>query len=116
VSDKFQSALGRITRIVGVRGAMLVSSEDGLVIADALLEDVKGNAVAALASSLAKRVGNASKSAGVGAPLFLHLDASAGVLVAAPANSDILMVVVAERSVNVGLVRLEMLRIAEAGL
>src|SRR5256885_1601186 len=44
----FGHALGQITRVAGVRGAMLVSADDGLVVAEHLMEGIRGPAVAAL--------------------------------------------------------------------
>ena len=83
-------------------------------LAEALMEGVRGNAVAALAASLANRLGRAALTAGSGAPQFLQLQASAGSLLVAPAPNAMLLVVVADADINVGLARLEMLRAAEA--
>lgn len=113
MSAKFKAALDKITRIGGVRGAMIVAMEDGLIVLDALMEGVRGNAVAALAASLAKRVASATDVGGIGAPQFLHLQSQSGVLLAVPANAGLLVVAIANASVNVGLVRLELLRAAE---
>jgi predicted regulator of Ras-like GTPase activity (Roadblock/LC7/MglB family) len=110
----YQAVLDAVTRVRGVRGAMLVVGEDGLVVAESLMEGIRGNAVAALAASLAKRFRRASEAAACGPPRFLHLQATEGTLLAAPAPSGMLLVVVAEADVNVGLVRLEMLKAAEA--
>src|SRR5581483_11878105 len=52
----FAAALEIVTRVRGVRGAMLVSAGDGLVVAEQLMEGIKGPAVAALAGSLANRL------------------------------------------------------------
>ena len=51
--------LDELTRIPGVRGALVVSREDGLVVADSLMESVDGKAVAALAASLTGRMAGA---------------------------------------------------------
>jgi predicted regulator of Ras-like GTPase activity (Roadblock/LC7/MglB family) len=110
VTTRFQAALDRVTQVRGVRGAMLVASDDGLVVAESLMEGVRGNAVAALAASLAKRFHRASETAACGVPEFLHLQASQGSLLATPAPNGMLVVVVAEADINVGLARLEMLR------
>ncbi len=110
----FTDALERITRIRGVRGAMLVAGEDGLVVAESLMEGVRGNAVAALAASLAKRLRKASEAAGGGVPRFLHLQAHGGTILAVPAPDGVLVVAVGDRDVNIGLLRLEMRRVAEA--
>lgn len=106
-------ALDLVTRVRGVRGAMLVSGDDGLVVAEQLMEGIKGSAVAALAASLASRLGRAMEAAGVGASLFWHLQAEQGALLVVAAASGILVVAIAEPDVNVGLVRLELLRAAE---
>jgi uncharacterized protein len=114
VTAPFHAALETITHVRGVRGAMLVAGDDGLVVAEALMEGVRGNAVAALAASLASRLRRTADTAGSGRPQFLHLQASAGSLLVAPAPNGMLLVVVADADINVGLARLEMLKAAEA--
>lgn len=106
-------ALDLITRVRGVRGAMLVAGDDGLVVAEQLMEGIKGSAIAALAASLATRLQRAMDAAGVGSPRFWHLQADQGALLVVPAASAMLVVAVTEPDVNVGLVRLELLRAAE---
>jgi len=113
VSTRFRQALDNITRVRGVRGAMLVAGDDGLIVAESLMEGVRGNAVAALAASLAKRFRRALEAAAVGGPDFLHLQGEEGTLVVVPAPDGVLVVAVGDREMNVGLVRLEMLRAAE---
>jgi predicted regulator of Ras-like GTPase activity (Roadblock/LC7/MglB family) len=77
--------LERITRVPGVRGAMLVSVRDGLMVSDHLVESLKGAAVAALAASLAQRVSRVLSAAGAGQPAFWHLHASDGAILAVAA-------------------------------
>ena len=111
------TALDLITRVRGVRGAMLVSTEDGLVVAEQLMEGLKGGAVAALAASLAGRLQRAMTAAGIGSSVFWHLQGEHGALLVVPGGSaagGILVVAVTEPDVNIGLVRLELLRAAEA--
>ncbi len=110
----FSHTLDLITRVRGVRGAMLVAGEDGLVVAEQLMEGIKGSAVAALAASLATRLRRAMDAAGVGGSLFWHLHGDQGALLVVPAASAMLVVAVTDPDVNVGLVRLELLRAAEA--
>jgi predicted regulator of Ras-like GTPase activity (Roadblock/LC7/MglB family) len=110
----FGHVLDSITRVRGVRGAMLVAGDDGLVVAEQLMEGIKGPAVAALAASLAGRLRRAMDAAGLGASVFWHLQADQGTLLVVPAASGILVVAVAEPDVNIGLVRLELLRAVEA--
>jgi predicted regulator of Ras-like GTPase activity (Roadblock/LC7/MglB family) len=114
MTTAYSQALDRVTRVRGVRGAMLVAGDDGLVIAEQLMEGIKGPAVAALASSLATRLRRAMAAAGVGNSLFWHLQCDKGALLVVFSGSGVLVVAVAEADVNVGLVRLELLRAAEA--
>lgn len=110
-------ALDLITRVRGVRGAMVVSRGDGLVVAEQLMEGIKGGAVAALASSLAGRLQRAMVSAALGPSQFWHLQCDHGALLVVSRGDDadggLLLVAVTEADVNVGLVRLELLRAAE---
>jgi len=106
--------LDLVTRVRGVRGAMLVSADDGLIVAEQLMEGIKGSAVAALAASLAGRLRRAMEAAGLGTSVFWHLQADQGTLLVVPAASGMLVVAVAEPDVNIGLVRLELLRAGEA--
>jgi predicted regulator of Ras-like GTPase activity (Roadblock/LC7/MglB family) len=110
------NTLDLITRVRGVRGAMIVSADDGLIVAEQLMEGIKGSAVAALAASLAGRLRRAMEAAGLGASVFWHLAADQGTLLVVPAASGMLVVAVAEPDVNIGLVRLELLRASEAVL
>ena len=55
----------------------------------------------------------AMEAAGIGTSVFWHLQAEQGALLVVGAPSGILVVAVAEPDVNVGLVRLELLRAAE---
>jgi predicted regulator of Ras-like GTPase activity (Roadblock/LC7/MglB family) len=113
VSVRFRGVLDAVTRVRGVRGVMIVASEDGLVVAESLMEGVRGNALAALASSLMKHVAHTAKASGIGAPRFLHLQAALGVVLTVAAG-EILVVAIGDPSVNIGLVRLELIRAAEA--
>ena len=108
--------LDLVTRVRGVRGAMLVSADDGLIVAEQLMEGIKGSAVAALASSLAGRLRRAMEAAGLGSSVFWHLQADQGTLLVVPAASGLLVVAVAEPDVNIGLVRLELLRAGEVSV
>jgi len=106
--------LDLVTRVRGVRGAMIVSADDGLVVAEQLMEGIQGSAVAALEAGLAGRLRRAMEAAGIGASVFWHLQADQGTLLVVPAASGMLVVAVAEPDVNIGLVRLELLRAGEA--
>ena len=51
-----QTALDRVTRVPGVRGALVVAATDGLVVAEQLMDGVDGQAAAALTGSLVGRL------------------------------------------------------------
>jgi predicted regulator of Ras-like GTPase activity (Roadblock/LC7/MglB family) len=114
VIARLSEELDRITRVGGVWGALLVAADDGLVIADAVMEGLRAPAVAALAASLARQAGLVSGTAGVGTPRFLHLQGVAGMLAAMPVDDGLLLVAIGSEDMNVGLVRLEMRRVVEA--
>jgi len=116
VSEPLERSLDRLARVRGVRGAMFVVADDGIVVTQLLMEDVNGKAVAALAASLSRKIGGAARVAGAGAVRFAQLDAAEGTLLVSPAPNDLLVVVLADPQVNVGLCRLEMTRAAEAAL
>src|SRR6185295_7078212 len=90
--EAMNHTLDLVTRVRGVRGAMLVSADDGLVVAEQLMEGIKGSAVAALAASLAGRLRRAMEAAGLGASVFWHLQSDQGTLLVVPAASGVLVV------------------------
>jgi predicted regulator of Ras-like GTPase activity (Roadblock/LC7/MglB family) len=112
VTDRYREALDRITRVSGVRGAMFVDAADGVMVAEAVMQGVRGNAVAALAASLARRAGIVIDTVEAQGLRFLHLQGDDGVIAAVPAGPGVLIVVVGSAHLNVGLARLEMLRAA----
>jgi predicted regulator of Ras-like GTPase activity (Roadblock/LC7/MglB family) len=113
MTSQVQHSLDRITRVHGVRGALVVTAGDGLIVADTVMDSIRREAVAALAASLAVRMARACQVAGVGREQFIHLQCVEGTLLAMPASEDVVVVVVGDRNVNVGLVRLEMQQAAE---
>lgn len=112
MTGPFAAGLERLTRQAGVRGALLVEREDGLVVAEALMEGLDGAAFAALAASLWTRLARAGEAAGRGAPTFAQLEAEQGTMLAVPAGEELLLVAVAEPDANLGLARLELFRAA----
>lgn len=113
MTTTYAPLLDSLTRLRGIRGAMVVAAEDGLVVAESLMGGVKGPAVAAMAATLAARVAALTGCARLGNARLLHLQAHDGALLVAPAPADLLLVVVAGRDVPLGMIRLEMLRLAE---
>ena len=106
MTTPWSGLLEGITRVPGVRGAMVVSADDGLVVAESSMSDVDGPAVAALAGSLVTRLSRAVAALGHEPPRVLHLEAEHGAIMAAPAAGGLLLAAVADAQVNVGLLRL----------
>jgi predicted regulator of Ras-like GTPase activity (Roadblock/LC7/MglB family) len=104
-----QVVLDRVTRVPGVRGALVASAVDGLVVAEQLMDGVDGRAAAALAGSLVARLVRTADSAGRQAPAFVQLRAERGSILAAPCPNDLVLIAVVGPDANVGLARLEML-------
>jgi predicted regulator of Ras-like GTPase activity (Roadblock/LC7/MglB family) len=113
MSTAFSAVLDGLTRVPGVRSALLVAADDGLVIAESSMTDVEPAAVAALAASLAARLARAVAITGYAAPRSFHLEATGGGLMAAPAGEGLLLVAVTEPDANVGLLRLALRDAAE---
>jgi predicted regulator of Ras-like GTPase activity (Roadblock/LC7/MglB family) len=104
-----EAALEQVTRVPGVKGSLLISGSDGLVVAERLMDGVDGRAVAALAASLVQRLDRATNRAGMRAPTFVHLRGTSGSVLAAPGRSDLVLVAVASVEANLGLARVQML-------
>jgi len=113
VSAGFEELLEGLTHMRGVKGALLVSAEDGIPVSGALVEEEQAPALAALAATLLARVRDLTTQTGHEAPRFLHLQAADGLLLLAPASNELIVVGVAGREALIGPLRLEMLRIAE---
>jgi predicted regulator of Ras-like GTPase activity (Roadblock/LC7/MglB family) len=113
MSDVYTEAVQRLSRVSGVRGALLVDAEAGLPVMSELAEGVSGTAVAALASSLFRRTAQASDTAGFGKLVTMQMEADDGHVVAVDAG-EIIIVVIAEKDAQLGLVRLEAHRAAES--
>jgi predicted regulator of Ras-like GTPase activity (Roadblock/LC7/MglB family) len=101
--------LDRLSSVRGIKGSVLVSAADGLIVAESLMTGVDGRAVAALAASLMNRMRRATACAGRREPVFLQLHAPGGTVLAAPCGAELVLVAIAGPDVNVGLARLEML-------
>jgi predicted regulator of Ras-like GTPase activity (Roadblock/LC7/MglB family) len=113
MSDVYTDAVQRLSRVNGVRGALLVDAEAGLPVMAELEDGVSGTAVAALAQSLFRRTADAQKSGGFGKLVTLQLEADEGHVIAVDAG-ELIIVVVAARDAQLGLVRLEAHRAAES--
>jgi len=113
MTGRFAPLLETLTRLRGIRGALVVDVADGLVVEESVMGGLKVTAVAAMAANIAGRSAELAGRADFGQPRFIHLQALDGSLLVAPAARDLLLVAIVGRDVPLGLIRLEMLRMAE---
>jgi predicted regulator of Ras-like GTPase activity (Roadblock/LC7/MglB family) len=113
MSSPFSAALAALIRHRGVKGCMVVGETDGLIVDSNLQIGVNGMTFAALTASLFRKARRSAQAAGFGDAAFLELDAENG-RVCAVGRNELVLVVVAEQRVNVGLMRVEMLKVAES--
>lgn len=109
----YAEVLGALIRHRGVKGCLVVGESDGLIVDSTLQWGVNGATFAALVASLFRKARRAGQAAGFGDATFVQLEAERG-RVCAVGRGDLVLVVVAESRVNVGLVRVDMLKAAAA--
>jgi predicted regulator of Ras-like GTPase activity (Roadblock/LC7/MglB family) len=114
MSSPFGALLESLTRQRGVRASLIVSENDGLVVDSNLRFGQDGDRVAALAASLYRKARLSAVAARLGSVSFLQLDAERGRVCAAGGRGDLVIVVVADPTANVGLIRVELLRALES--
>lgn len=116
MSGPLEAMLDRVTAVQGVRGALLAARQDGLVVTQALMEGVDGDAIAALAASLFARAGQACAETGQGEPSLVHCEgADGGLLVAPLPDGELLLVALVDPAGDVGLARLALLAAGRSG-
>ena len=112
MSSPFSSVLSALIRHRGVSGCCVVGERDGMIVEANLQIGLNGTAFAALTASLYRKARRSALAAGFGEAAFFELTADAG-RVCAVGRNELVLVVIAEPMVNVGLVRVEMLRALE---
>lgn len=111
MSDPMRKSLAGLTRVAGVRGAVVVDADAGVPVASELRSGVSETALAALAGSLFRRSADATTASGLGRVRTLQLEAAGGHIVVA-ATGALLVVTLAEASAQLGMVRLQTARVA----
>lgn len=111
MSAAMTRALAALTRVDGVRGAMIVDAEAGVPVQSRLAPGVRETALAAMAGILFSRTDEASGAAGFGTLEMLQLQAAGGHMVVAGA-APFLVVVLTEPDARLGLVRVQATRAA----
>lgn len=110
--NEFRRLLREMSRLPGVRAAMVGTLEEGLVVDAELMIGVAGEPVAAFTASLLKRTRRSLRAGDLGSLDFVQVEAEGGYLFAAApgGESDLFLAVVADGGVSPGMVRVEMKR------
>lgn len=107
----YGALVGAVTRHRGITACLVVAEADGIVVDGTAHVGVNTAAFAALTASLYRKASRAAGAAGFGAVSFFELEAEEGRVLAAGRN-ELVVVAVADARVNLGLVRMELLRAA----
>jgi predicted regulator of Ras-like GTPase activity (Roadblock/LC7/MglB family) len=113
MTDTYGELLGRLSGVPGVKGALLVEPEAGVLVRAEVDTRTDGHALAALAAALFQRTERAGDLAGLGRLTSFQLDADAGHVVMAMSR-DVLLVVLADANAQLGMIRLQTHRAAES--
>jgi predicted regulator of Ras-like GTPase activity (Roadblock/LC7/MglB family) len=109
----YGALIGAVTRHRGITACLVVSAADGIVVDGTAHVGVNTAAFAALTASLHRKAARAAGAAGFGDVSFLELEAEQGRVLAA-GRDELVVVAVADARMNLGLVRMELLRAAGA--
>ena len=104
--ERWQEILREVTGVVGVRGALIASAEDGLVVAESAMDDLATGDVAALASALVSRAARCALAMHGGVPASVHLACEGGILLAVAGPAPLWLVAVADADAELGRLRL----------
>jgi predicted regulator of Ras-like GTPase activity (Roadblock/LC7/MglB family) len=102
---RWEGLLREVIALPGVRGAALVSVDDGLVVAEAAMDQLDGADVAALVAALVTRATRLTRAIPADAPRLVHLAGDGGTLLAVLADPPLWLVALAEPGAEVGRLR-----------
>ena len=114
MTSPFAPMLEAFTRQRGVRASLIVSEDDGLVVDSRIHVGEDEDRIAALAASIYRKARRSARAAQLGSVSFLQLDTELGRICAA-GSRELVIVVVADRAANVGIIRVELLKAASGG-
>ena len=106
--EQWQIALREVTGVSGVLGAMVISADDGLVVAETAMDDLATADVAALAAALVTRAARSSNAMQTSAPQTVYLVGERGALFAVAGPESLWLVAVARHDAELGRLRLLM--------
>ena len=100
-----------LNRVDGVIGSLLVG-KDGLVVASTLLDPEDAEVLGAMSAAVYGEIDKSTKRIGVGTLVDAIIDAREGSILLLEAK-DLILVVITQRVVNLGLIKMEMRRAAK---
>lgn len=100
-----------LIRVEGVIGSLLVG-KDGLVVASTLMDEEDAEILGAMSAAVFGEIDKATKRIGVGTLVDTIIDAEHGSILMLEGR-DLILVVITQRMVNLGLVKMEMRRAAK---
>jgi uncharacterized protein len=100
-----------LIRVEGVIGSLLVG-KDGLVVASTLMDEEDAEILGAMSAAVFGEIDKATRRIGVGALVDSIIDAEQGSILMLEGR-DLILVVITQRMVNLGLVKMEMRRAAK---
>lgn len=98
--------LDEVIAVPGVRAAVVVAADDGLVVHEAAMGDLAPADVAALVAALVRRGGRLLAALGGGQPQVVQFGAEDGTIVAAAGPSPLWLIAVAAPDAELGRLRL----------
>ncbi len=112
MSTPFDDVLEGLVRQRGVRGGLIVSERDGILVDAHVQIGVRGPVIAALAASMYRKARLSAGAAGLGDVVYVELVAARGRLCMA-GREDLLIVLVTDARASVALLRAAVLRATE---
>ncbi len=106
--DAWQTVLREVTGVSGVLGALIVSADDGLVVAESAMESLATPDVAALSAALVTRAGRCTDAIKASPPVALFLSGDDGALLAVAGPAPLWLVAIARRDAEIGRLRVLM--------
>ena len=107
-ADRWSALLAEVTGIAGVRAAVVVAAEDGLVVHEAAMDELPTDDLAALASSVVRRAGELLAALGNDRLRLCTLVAERGTVVAAQGAQGLWLVALADPDTELGRLRLQL--------
>lgn len=100
-----------LIRVEGVIGSLLVG-KDGLVVASTLMDEEDAEILGAMSAAVFGEIDKATKRIGIGMLMDSIIDAEQGSILMLE-SKELILVVITQRMVNLGLVKMEMRRAAK---